>query len=53
MRARNFRLSMTLAERPTGVWRGPLAVLTAAVAAIRAHLKPAHLAAARESLAPD
>ena len=30
-----------------------VAVLTAAVAAVRAHLKPAHLAAAREALAQD
>ena len=30
-----------------------VAVLTAAVAAVRAHLKPAHLAAAREALARD
>jgi uncharacterized membrane protein YkvA (DUF1232 family) len=30
-----------------------VAVLTAAVTAVRAHLKPAHLAAAREALAQD
>ncbi len=30
-----------------------VAVLTAALAAVRAHLKPAHLAAAKEALAQD
>ena len=30
-----------------------IAVLTAALAAVRAHLKPAHLAAAKEALAQD
>ena len=30
-----------------------IAVLTAALAAVRAHLKPAHLAAAKEALSQD